>query len=99
MLRCEFEKLAKVQGHISELFYKDIEYSYMRTEEPKQEFVERIFGTKRNSLRQIEKKWADFSCAENRKALRGNSSATEEMLARHDSLIRSHIHFCANDFD
>jgi hypothetical protein len=99
MLRYEFEKLAKVQGQVSELAYQDIEWSYMRTEETKQDFVARIFGTKRNSLRQIERKWADFCCTENRMALRGNWTATEEMLAHHDSLIRSHVHGCFKYYD
>ncbi len=98
MLKQEFEKMAMAEGEaISTHLYEAIVQYYMETEETKQEFVERVFGHwANNSERQIVDAVWRLASDQNRKALRGNDSATPQVLLKHDKMLLNHYNGLAN---
>jgi hypothetical protein len=84
MLKEEFEKIAGAE--ISGNLYESIEHCYMRSREDKHEFIARNFGNK-NTAKSIAVKHAQYLIGDNRKALRGNPSATPEKLRNMDELL------------
>ena len=106
MTKQEFENLAiRNNATISCLLYDTIERFYMSENnyhkyhgginETKQEFVKRVFGGKVNTPKTILEKIIKESQAENRYALIGCPSATENELNRMDKLIAEHLSYCA----
>ena len=94
MLKQEFETIAMKNGQaIAPVLFNAINDYYMATDETKQDFVARAFGTG-NTAEDILYKVASMRCDENRKALRGNASATPEKLAEYDHMIFNHIRGC-----
>jgi hypothetical protein len=92
MLKEEFEKIAGAE--ISLNLYEDIERFYAGTNEDKYEFIGRMFGNK-NTAKSIAVKYARFIIDDNRKALRGNPSATPERLRNLDRLLINHVEWLA----
>lgn len=101
MTKQEFEKMTLRNGAtISALLYDTIESFYTSeneyhaanggTDESKQDFCARVFGGKVNTPESILKKITAEAQKENRFALRGCPSATEERLAEMDALIAQH---------
>lgn len=106
MTKQEFENLAlRDNATISCLLYDMVEYFYMSENnyhryhgginETKQEFVKRVFGGKVNTPKTILEKTIKEAQAENRYALIGCPSATENELNRMDMLIAEHLSYCA----
>ena len=94
MLKQEFESAAMKNGQtIAPVLFNAVNEYYMETDETKQEFVARAFGND-NTADDILYKVASMRCDENRKALRGNASATPDKLAEYDRMIFSHICGC-----
>jgi len=102
MDRQEFETLAIKKGRVEipQQLYDEVEYFYMAendyhanhggVDEGKNDFVNRVFGGKVNTLKSIIIKISSEACKENRWALRGNPSATEARLAEMDWAIKMH---------
>ena len=94
MLKQEFEALAMKNGEaVAPVLFNAVNYFYMKTEENKQEFVARAFGSK-NDAESILYKVSSLFCDENRKALQGNPSATVDKLAEYDHMIFTHCRQC-----
>lgn len=102
MMKHEFESLA-IRGTdtISPILYDTIERMYNSDNgyhaahggiyESKHDFVARVFGGKVNTARTILAKITAEVIRENRWALRGNTTATEERLAQMDAKIAEHL--------
>lgn len=102
MMKSEFEALA-IRGSetISYPLYSTIERFYTSENEyhkahggiyeSKQDFVKRVFGGKVNTAKTVLKKIIAESIRENRWALRGCPSVTDESLNEMDKLIADHL--------
>jgi hypothetical protein len=102
MMKQEFEALA-IRGSetISPVLYDTIERMYNSeneyhamhggVDESKHDFVKRVFGGKVNTAKTILKKITEEVINENRYALRGCPSVTEERLAEMDAKIAEHL--------
>ena len=88
MLKHEFETL--VGCEVPPALYVFIEIDYMESEETKQEYTARIFGARCASKVDVLDCFAAMLCADNRRALRGNPSATEMKLREMDKAIFYH---------
>lgn len=94
MLKHEFEMLAmKKDAMVAPVLFNAVNEYYMATDESKQVFVARLFGAN-NTQDDILYKVASLRCDENRKALRGNNSATPDKLADYDHKIFMHCRQC-----
>jgi hypothetical protein len=93
MMKQEFETL--VGCEIPQNLYDFIELDYMDTSESKVEFVQRVYGDCKYAT-EVFNKFITARCEENRKALQGNPSATEEKLRSMDATIYSHYAWTLN---
>jgi hypothetical protein len=90
MLKQEFETLTmKAGNNISQVLFNAVNRFYMQSEDDKFKFAAHVFGTG-NTADDILHKVSLLFCGENRKALAGNPSATEDALADYDKMIFKH---------
>jgi hypothetical protein len=92
MMKEEFEKLTGVRDISPTVYISSIEWLYMATDETKEAFVRRLFGCKNTKKSLCEKTVLEFIRL-NRKALQGNSSATEQKLLHMDKMIRRQVEY------
>jgi len=94
MMRQEFENL--VGCEIPASLYSSIDLDYMGTEETKSEYTARVFGKCKRPA-DVLNKFVAHLCADNRRALRGNPTATEDRLRDMDATILSHYSWTLTD--